>query len=179
MKKYKYIVYSVIILVLLLFMGYRIKISNENINRITDVEQLINKYMLEYNDYPVNILQDKILDKKKIVFSFTEDCCETCVSKLFNILMNETGIDSSNTIILTAYGNERLLNVYLVTNHINWSVINVKNKDELPFTKLNIPYFFIYDPEKRKMQSFFLPIISDRKRTIDYLKNITVKINKN
>lgn len=170
MKK-TYVIFLLVILLLSCIMYYSYIIKNEVMTDNDRSEIKIERFIEKYENTTID-MSDFEFKNTKLIFSFSEECCDHCITELFE-LINETNFFSpSDIVILTSFHEERKLNVFLKYHKIRSNVINVNEMRNLPFNELRVPYFFVYNPLKKRMQSFFIPVIDDKQNTLKYLETI-------
>lgn len=150
-------------------------VNRNNDNENDEFEIQIQRLIEKYENTPI-VISNFEFKNAKLIFSFSEECCDLCVTELFELLNDTQLFSPSDIVILTAYQEERKLNVFLKYHKIRNHTVNLKEKRSLPFNELSLPYFFIYDPQKKKIQSFFIPRKDNKQLTLKYLESIKSKM---
>jgi hypothetical protein len=117
---------------------------------------------------------EKKENQSLLVFRFSMHSCNSCVDSIFTIIKGMPENLKSNVLIVSDHESKRRLFIKLHYYKMEQVKYAVLSELSIPFDKQNIPYFFVVNNDL-KISMFFIPIIKNRRRTVNYLNYVIEK----
>ncbi|MCP9612648.1 hypothetical protein [Coprobacter tertius] len=195
--KYNPNVIIAVFIVLLIFSGFYIYNQKSEVNQL----QLLNHQTLnekidlsmvqEYRDAEINLNgkslagQLKVSDEKgnpvnfeemidgcKLILYFSEFNCDICLEDAFNNLNSQIdSIGYENVAVLIDAENKRFVKQYKTNHNIKYKCFEVEKKPDGIFSS-SLPFFFIVEKEKARINSAYIPQKEKPEDTKRYLRKI-------
>ncbi|MFV0420292.1 MAG: hypothetical protein ACK5KT_16400 [Dysgonomonas sp.] len=174
------------------------KLINEQLQEISEdlisekisltVHKINREYELLFNGRELSdklaLLDDKnqavllkdIVEKKKLIFRYSELHCNTCIdTEISNLKQLADSIGNENIIVFVTPVNQKYIIQFKKLNNIKFAIYKLSEDMEAQIPDIGLPYYFVLESDNFRLNASFVPQKEISELTNRYFNDIRSK----